>query len=257
MDGAPFRQAETRRRVNAGLRRRYRSERLFQLAGVLSIVAGLGFLLFLFTTIIGNGYGAFRHAEIRLEIFFDAGVVDPDGRGDPQALAAADYAQLVRQAVQDAIVSLTRTIAAISANPPSPAASAALTTYFGATSPAVVTHYLRIILAHLPTATFECEYPSHVLYGHFCRQPHTAYVRAFLAMADLGNIHICQPAFDAEPPHTRMGTMVHEAAHRYAAAYLDKYYANNCAESTLTIGLSDLAKLHNADSYACLVETLG
>jgi phosphate transport system permease protein len=107
MDGAGAGQAETRRRVNAGLRRRYLTERLFRLAGALSILAGLSFLAFLFTTIIGNGYGAFRNAEIRLDISFDAGVIDPDGRREPQALATADYSQLVRRALQEQFPEVT------------------------------------------------------------------------------------------------------------------------------------------------------
>lgn len=107
MDETAARLAETRRRVAAGLGRRYRSERLFRLAGVLSILAGLGFLAFLFTTIIGNGYGAFRHAEIQLDIRFDPGLIDPDGRRDPQALATADYAQLVRRALQEQFPEVT------------------------------------------------------------------------------------------------------------------------------------------------------
>jgi phosphate transport system permease protein len=50
--------AETRRRVDASLRRRYRTEWLFRFYGLVSVLIGVGFLVVLFTTIIGNGYGA-------------------------------------------------------------------------------------------------------------------------------------------------------------------------------------------------------
>jgi len=91
---------ETRRRVDASLRRRYRTEWLFRLYGLLSVLIGVGFLVVLFTTIIGNGYGAFRHAFIHLEIQFDPAVIDPDGKRTPDTLASADYAQLIKTALR-------------------------------------------------------------------------------------------------------------------------------------------------------------
>ena len=82
--------AETRRRVDASLRRRYRTEWLFRFYGLVSVLIGVGFLVVLFTTIIGNGYGAFRHAFIQLEIQFDPAVIDPEGTRNPDVLASAD-----------------------------------------------------------------------------------------------------------------------------------------------------------------------
>ena len=92
---------ETRRRVDASLRRRYRTERLFRLYGLVSVLIGVGFLIVLFTTIIGNGYGAFRQAFIHLEIRFDPAVIDPDGTRNPDVLASADYAQLVKTSLRE------------------------------------------------------------------------------------------------------------------------------------------------------------
>lgn len=88
--------AETRRRVDASLRRRYRTERLFRFYGLVSVLIGVGFLVVLFTTIIGNGYGAFRQAFVHLEIRFDPAVIDPEGTRNPDVLASADYAQLIK-----------------------------------------------------------------------------------------------------------------------------------------------------------------
>lgn len=88
--------AETRRRVEASLRRRYRTEKLFRFYGACSVILGISFLLVLFTTVIGNGYGAFRQSAVRLAIHFDAAVVDPAGDRSPEALESADYGQLVK-----------------------------------------------------------------------------------------------------------------------------------------------------------------
>jgi len=97
---APLTPAETRRRVDASLRRRYRTEKLFRLYGLVSVLLGVSFLLILFTTIIGNGYGAFSQSFVRLEIQFDAAVVDPDGTRSPDVLASADYSQLIKTALR-------------------------------------------------------------------------------------------------------------------------------------------------------------
>lgn len=91
--------AETRRRVDASLRRRYRSEKLFRFCGLMSVLTGVSFLLVLFTTIIGNGYGAFQQSYVRLEIQFDPVVIDPDGTRDPDVLAAANYPLLIRNSL--------------------------------------------------------------------------------------------------------------------------------------------------------------
>ena len=88
--------AETRRRVDASLRRRYRTEMLFRFYGLMSVLIGVGFLLVLFTTIIGNGYGAFQQSFVRLEIKFDSAVIDPDGARDADVLASANYPLLIK-----------------------------------------------------------------------------------------------------------------------------------------------------------------
>jgi phosphate transport system permease protein len=91
---------ETRRRVDASLRRRYRSEQLFRFYGLCSVCLGVVFLLILFGTIIGNGYSAFRQGFLHLDIHFDADLIDPDGGRDLDVLSAADYSLLVKAALR-------------------------------------------------------------------------------------------------------------------------------------------------------------
>ncbi|MEZ5565312.1 MAG: phosphate ABC transporter permease PstA [Gammaproteobacteria bacterium] len=93
--------AETRRRVDASLRRRYRTEKVFRFCGFASVLLGISFLVVLFVTIIGNGYGAFRQAYVNLEIHFDPAVIDPTGTRDPDVLASADYARLIKTSLGD------------------------------------------------------------------------------------------------------------------------------------------------------------
>jgi phosphate transport system permease protein len=83
--------------VRAGLARRRRAERRFRLYGLISIAVGLLSLAVLFISIIGSGYTAFQQTYLALDVTFDASVIDPDGKRDPEVLAAADYGGLLKQ----------------------------------------------------------------------------------------------------------------------------------------------------------------
>jgi phosphate transport system permease protein len=73
---------------------------MFRLYGLVSVLLGVSFLLILFTTIIGNGYGAFRQSFVRLEIQFEPSIIDPDGSRSADVLASADYAQLIKTSLR-------------------------------------------------------------------------------------------------------------------------------------------------------------
>jgi phosphate transport system permease protein len=92
---------ETRALVERGLRRRYRAEMRFRAYGLAAVVLGLSFVVILFGTIIGRGWPAFAQAYVTLEVHLDPAVVDPEGRRDPEALAAADYGALIRGALRE------------------------------------------------------------------------------------------------------------------------------------------------------------
>jgi phosphate transport system permease protein len=80
--------------VNKGLAKRYRAEKRFRLYGILSILASLGFLSFLFISIISDGYSAFQQTRIKLTV-----AVAPEFFED-SALATADYNGLVKAALR-------------------------------------------------------------------------------------------------------------------------------------------------------------
>jgi phosphate transport system permease protein len=92
----------TRRLVEAGLRRRYRAERRFRLYGMLAVFFGLGFVVFLFSSIISTGWTVFQQSYIKLDIHYDAEVLAPEGDRDLDVLGAADYSALVKAAMREA-----------------------------------------------------------------------------------------------------------------------------------------------------------
>jgi phosphate transport system permease protein len=93
--------AETRALVEKSLRRRYWAERRFRAYGLGSVIIGLAFVVFLFGTLFGQGYSAFRQARITLEIFYDPSIIDPDGTRAAETLATANYTALVRTALRE------------------------------------------------------------------------------------------------------------------------------------------------------------
>lgn len=85
--------------VSARTKRRYAAERRFRAYGVTAILIALGFLVFLFSSIIGNGWTAFLQTGIRLDIHFDEQVIDPSGKREEMQLRTANYQRLARDAL--------------------------------------------------------------------------------------------------------------------------------------------------------------
>lgn len=82
--------------VHQNLARRRAAERRFRGYGLVAITLGLAFVVLMFGNIISKGLPAFWQTYIQVPITFDSAVLDPQGARDPQALANADYATLVR-----------------------------------------------------------------------------------------------------------------------------------------------------------------
>lgn len=178
--------------------------------------------------------------------------------------AVEDCSDLHREEVRTAIAAvppaIRRTISAI-LGPADPAVETAMRRYFGASSltgsyPASIGLRLAIIASRIGNADVECENPGSFMYDHFCGNA-LAYVRSVPAFFGIGSIHLCQPGFHNLAPQGQMATIVHEAAHRYNDADDEAYFDLDCSETAETRSLSDVDKRDNADSYGCLVYTLG
>jgi phosphate transport system permease protein len=94
----------TRERVESGLKRRRRRERLFQGFGILATAVGIAFLGIFFASLIAKGASAFQQSEIRLDVEFSRDVLAPDGTLD---LEYADFDALVRDALRDLFPDVT------------------------------------------------------------------------------------------------------------------------------------------------------
>jgi phosphate transport system permease protein len=85
--------------VQARLRRRYAAERRFKAIGLLGVLTALGLLALLLATVVAQGYTAFVQTNVRLDVHFDQGTIDPGGTRSPEELSRADYAELIRNAL--------------------------------------------------------------------------------------------------------------------------------------------------------------
>jgi phosphate transport system permease protein len=81
-------------RIGRDLPRRYRAEKRFRRLGLAAIVVALSFLVFLFGSIIGSGYSAFRQTYVELSVTFDESAFTSEN------LAAADFPGLVKQSLR-------------------------------------------------------------------------------------------------------------------------------------------------------------
>ncbi len=93
--------------VNASLKKRYASERRFRRLGVLAIGLGLLFVSILFFDIFSKGYTAFQQTHIRVQVYYDASILDPEGTRNEDDLAFADYMALIKQGLRDVFPEVT------------------------------------------------------------------------------------------------------------------------------------------------------
>lgn len=88
-----------REEVRARLGRRYRAERRFRLYGLCAILLAAAFLGFLVITMIVRAIPAFTQSQVQLDITFDAAEVTRDGAVTQEALIAANFTAMAREAL--------------------------------------------------------------------------------------------------------------------------------------------------------------
>ena len=96
--------SNTREKVEAGLARRRRKERVFRASGMLATLAGIVFLGVFFATLIGQGASAFRQTFIELDVTLSEEVLAPGGELD---LEYADFDGIARNALRDLFPSVS------------------------------------------------------------------------------------------------------------------------------------------------------
>jgi phosphate transport system permease protein len=81
------------------LKKRYAAERRFRRIGGAAVLAAVAALAALLGSVVWQGAPAFFEHRVRLAVFLDPQVLDPDGTRDPVWLAEANYSGLLRDAL--------------------------------------------------------------------------------------------------------------------------------------------------------------
>lgn len=91
-DTAPRRAIDV---INAGIDRRKRSEKRFQLLGKLSIALAIGFLAMLLGSIVSKGYSAFQQTYVKLDVHLDAAKIDAEN------LNKGNYSGVIKESLRN------------------------------------------------------------------------------------------------------------------------------------------------------------
>lgn len=81
------------------LKARYAAERRFKTYGILAVAFACSMLVILLYTLLEKGTSAFFQTEIRLAVTIDAGVIDPQGTGNPNDWDRGAFQDLVVNAI--------------------------------------------------------------------------------------------------------------------------------------------------------------
>jgi phosphate transport system permease protein len=94
--------------MQRSLKRRYAAERRFRLYGLLSILAALLFLLFLFGAIISKGYMGFLQTRVLLPLTISTEYFEAGAPEDIEALRGANYNGMIKDAMRDLFPQVTK-----------------------------------------------------------------------------------------------------------------------------------------------------
>jgi len=97
----PSHHSKTTAIVQQSLAKRYAAEKRFRLYGIVAIVASLGFLVLLLTSIISKGWPAFTQTYVKLDIELDADTLGLGEQRTRSELLAANYNAVIRQSMRE------------------------------------------------------------------------------------------------------------------------------------------------------------
>lgn len=86
-------------KINDSLIKRQRSEKNFKLFGLIGIICAVSFLIIILTSIIIEGKKAFVSTYIKLEVFFDSKIIDPDNTKEDSVIKSANFNQIITKSI--------------------------------------------------------------------------------------------------------------------------------------------------------------
>lgn len=86
-------------KINDSLIKRQKSEKNFKLFGLIGIICAISFLIIILTSIIIEGKKAFVSTYIKLEVFFDSKIIDPDNTKEDSVIKSANFNQIITKSI--------------------------------------------------------------------------------------------------------------------------------------------------------------
>ena len=79
--------------------KRHLAESRFKTYGILGIISATVFLIVILSTIFIEGKSAFKSTYIKLDVFFDPSIIDPDGTRDIDEIRFANYRKVIKNSL--------------------------------------------------------------------------------------------------------------------------------------------------------------
>ena len=81
--------------------KRHLAESRFKTYGILGIISATVFLIVILSTIFIEGKSAFKSTYIKLDVFFDPSIIDPDGTRDIDEIRFANYRKVIKNSLKN------------------------------------------------------------------------------------------------------------------------------------------------------------
>ena len=87
--------------IKKSLMKRHLAESRFKAYGILGIISATVFLIVILSTIFIEGKSAFKSTYIKLDVFFDPSIIDPDGTRDIDEIKFANYRKVIKNSLKN------------------------------------------------------------------------------------------------------------------------------------------------------------
>ena len=87
--------------IKKSLMKRHLAESRFKTYGIIGIISATVFLIVILSTIFIEGKSAFKSTYIKLDVFFDPSIIDPDGTRDIDEIKFANYRKVIKNSLKN------------------------------------------------------------------------------------------------------------------------------------------------------------
>ncbi len=87
--------------IRESLKKRHLAESRFKAYGILGIISATLFLMAILSTIYIEGKSAFKSTYIKINIFYDPSIIDPEGTRDIEEIKFANYRKIIKNSLKN------------------------------------------------------------------------------------------------------------------------------------------------------------